>query len=249
LTFIQIWRILLDIFLPEMPSCLICRSQFQNKGVVCICPDCLNGFALADGTFHPVLQRGDNNDIRYLTSVRSVMAYTGFARDLIRAMKFQGKSELAEPLGQLMAQYYREVKPFPRFQAIVPVPLHVDRLRERGFNQAELLARHVATASGVPVTNVLQRQTQSAPQSLQKGYQRRAHVRGSFICGLPGEVSGKNVLLIDDIYTTGSTLDECAKELLRCGVRQVYGLTLAVVKTDEELSIERDMPAVCRSNM
>ena len=177
------------------------------------CPDCL-----------PASGRS-----RRFAMSRSPLVYDGLARDLLIALKFQGKYRLAEPISQLMVAYMEEMRPFPKIDILVPVPVHHERLQKRGYNQAELLARGIVRASRVPLVDLLDRVRMSETQSLTDLAKRRENVRGCFAVRHPGDAAGKVILLVDDIYTTGATLDECAGELLRCGARAVIGFSAAVV--------------------
>jgi ComF family protein len=117
---------------------------------------------------------------------------------------------------------------FPeRVEAIVPVPLHRMRAWERTFNQAELLARHVSRLLGVPVWKALRKPKSTASQSSLSGIARRANLKGAFVLKKDGR-RRHSVLLIDDVVTTGATLQECARVLRKsAGVKKVYALTVA----------------------
>jgi ComF family protein len=111
---------------------------------------------------------------------------------------------------------------------IVPVPLHPKRLRWRGFNQSLLLARQVSRLYEVPTDPfVLNRARETAPQTELAEDERRRNVRGAFAICAEKSLKGKNVLLVDDVYTSGATVNECSRVLIRGGVREVYVLTLA----------------------
>jgi ComF family protein len=114
------------------------------------------------------------------------------------------------------------------YDVIMPVPLHVGRLRERGFNQSLLLARVIARKFPVEIDFMtLRRAVGTAPQTGLRKEDRAANVRGAFELGDRARVKGKKVLIIDDVYTTGSTVRECARILLKGGARSVGVLTLA----------------------
>ncbi len=108
---------------------------------------------------------------------------------------------------------------------ITSVPLHLTRQRERGYNQAELLARHLARLRDLPYVTVLARTRATEQQVGLDGMQRRANVSNAF-SAIPQPVTGKNVLLVDDVSTTGATLDACAQALFQANARTVYGLTV-----------------------
>jgi len=139
--------------------------------------------------------------------------------------KYRGRTVLAEPLGELMAAYWTQ-HPMP-IDVVVPVPLHAARLRERGYNQAALLAHEMARRVGLTVDErVLLRQRATAPQVELDAEQRKENVQQAFRCSGNG-LKGRRVLLIDDVCTTGATLEACAIALYDGGAREVRALTLA----------------------
>ncbi len=150
--------------------------------------------------------------------------------EVISRFKFRGAARLAKPLGTLLADYADREFLFSEFDLLVPVPLHRQRLRDRGFNQSLLLARRIAKIHSLPVdTAALQRIRHTQPQTELSGPERRKNIRQAFAVSRTGSISGKRVLLIDDVFTTGATVQECAKTLLRAGAQQVDVLTLARV--------------------
>ncbi len=111
---------------------------------------------------------------------------------------------------------------------IVPVPLHIRRLREREFNQALLLARELSKRTGIPYHERTLRKIKDTPfQTALKGRERRKNVKGAFHVEKREEIKGKTILLVDDVYTTGATVNECARTLLKGGAARVAVLTLA----------------------
>jgi len=157
--------------------------------------------------------------------IRSVVCFEGVLRKAVHRFKYSGLTALASPLGGLMAEYWMQ-HPMPA-DIVVPVPLHVARLRERGYNQAALLAREMARWVGLVVDEqVLVRQRATAPQVELNARERRKNVRDAFRCASNGLI-GKQVLLIDDVCTTGATLEACAVALQEGGAGGVCALTLA----------------------
>jgi ComF family protein len=111
---------------------------------------------------------------------------------------------------------------------IIPVPLHPKRLRWRGFNQSVLLARQISHAYKIPMDPfVLRRDHETAPQTQLAEDERRKNVRGAFTLNPDRSVDGKNILLVDDVYTSGATVNECSRILKRNGSKQVFVVTLA----------------------
>jgi len=140
-------------------------------------------------------------------------------------LKYRGRTVLAEPLGGMMAAYWTQ-HPTPT-DVVVPVPLHAARLRQRGYNQAALLAREMARQAGLALDErTLVRRRATASQVDLTAEQRKENVRAAFQCVGPA-LAGQRVLLIDDVCTTGSTLDACAVALQEGGASSVHALTLA----------------------
>jgi ComF family protein len=154
----------------------------------------------------------------------------GTLRDAIYGLKYDYIRELALPLGDLLAECY-QVAPLPA-DVLLPVPLHRRRRRERGYNQSVLLARRLGSIVQVPVrTDLLCRHRYTRSQTRLNAQQRSQNVNGAFSCADQPEtnraIAGKNLLLIDDVTTTGATLRACARVLRDQGARSVWALTVA----------------------
>ena len=151
--------------------------------------------------------------------------FEGRIRRAIHKFKYDRLLALADPLGDALAQFW--LRTAQRVDCVVPVPLHPARQRERGYNQSELLAQRVGRIVGAPVRpDALRRVRVTATQMTLNAAERKANVAGAFQSGDPA-VRDAVVLLIDDVCTTGSTLDACAVALKAAGALEVYGLTLA----------------------
>jgi len=160
-----------------------------------------------------------------IEGIRSVLLFGGTARKAVHELKYRHIKAMAVPLGELLAEFLRTY-PLPR-DVLVPVPLHPKRLRERGYNQAALLAKETGRLTGMPVEEgwlVRQRGTVTQARTANAA-ERRGNVRDAFSCAL--ELHGERVLLIDDVCTTGATLDACASALQAVGAGSVWGLTVA----------------------
>jgi ComF family protein len=149
-------------------------------------------------------------------------------RRVIQKFKYGRKVSLGKPLGRLMARGCHDFLNDCQIDLIVPVPLHPKRLRWRGFNQSLLLANQMGRAYGLTVDPfVLTRTTATPPQTQLSEEERRRNVRAAFSVIPNKEITGKRFLLVDDVYTSGSTVNECSRTLKRAGARAVYVLTLA----------------------
>ncbi len=160
---------------------------------------------------------------------RSAAVYEGAVREAVHALKFSGKSALAAPLGDLLLETCARGLPVAP-DLVVPVPLHPARERERGFNQAALLARRVARSLGIALdTRALRRLRPTRAQAELSGAERRANVRGAFAARARANLAGRHVLLVDDVLTTGATITACARAALNAGALTVGALTVARV--------------------
>ena len=160
-----------------------------------------------------------------LESIIAPFQMVGAVREVVHRLKYSGRRVMAEPMGVAMGQHLKRHQISP--DIIVPVPLHRKRLRERGYNQAGLLAREVGKWLEVPVhdkglvrTNYLGPQARTATRE-----ERKANVEGAFVA--ERDFSGLSVVLVDDVTTTGSTLEACAAALREAGAGAVWGLTFA----------------------
>jgi ComF family protein len=158
---------------------------------------------------------------------RSAARYGAVAREALHAFKFGGRRALAAPLGDLLAELSDSL-PIQAPDLVVPVPLHPRRERERGFNQSLLLARRLGRAWHVPVhATVLARALHTLPQTELSGEARRTNVRAAFALRSQDAVAGKHVILVDDVFTTGSTVTACALCLKKGGALVIGVLTVA----------------------
>lgn len=154
-------------------------------------------------------------------TAHSFTHYEGIVASAIHHFKFLGIRRLSRPLSEFL--FFHDAKDI---DAVVPVPLSPTGLKNRGFNQALLLARHLSEEKKIPLLmNVLRKIVETPPQVGLSAKERTANVKKAFTC--TGEVTGMNVLLIDDVMTTGATVNACAKQLLKAGAKSVSVLTLA----------------------
>jgi ComF family protein len=161
-------------------------------------------------------------------------SYEGGLRDLIHVLKFQQVRPAAAVLGRVLAEAIanlERVMPVGRI-AVVPVPLHKRKQAQRGFNQAEMIARDALKKLSRPkrfelCTGVLLRQRETGSQIGLTSHQRRENMRGAFAVSDPTRILKHDILLIDDVVTTGTTVSECARVLLRAGAARVWVATVA----------------------
>ena len=165
--------------------------------------------------------------VRQVSSARAIGAYEGSLRAIVHAFKYDGRRSIARTLGRLMRE--RGAAILEGADAAVPVPLHAARRRERGFNQAADLARHL----GLPVVHALGRIRPTAAQAGLPAARRHGNVRGAFVVtGAAAPLRHRTIVLVDDVSTTGATLEACARALKEGGVEEVRALTAARVVTE-----------------
>jgi ComF family protein len=155
--------------------------------------------------------------------IRSALSYRFPVDQLIQRLKYNGRLAAAPVLGDLLAHH---VESAPQPDLLIPMPLHPSRIRERGFNHASEIGRYVARYLGLPLTTTLCQRIRDTPPQVTLAYDaRRRNVRGAFTCN--GDVAGKRVALLDDVMTTGTSLDELAKTLKQAGAAEVEAWVVA----------------------
>lgn len=190
------------------PFCSRCGKPFPKGATANLCSDCLQE--------KHVFDRG-----------RAAVLYQGIMAEAIQRFKYHGDIKLTDPLSRFWEKMDLEDL---AFEAIIPVPLHPSRLRKRGFNQALLLGKVLGRITKKKVfPRALRRIRNTIPQVQLDHSERERNVRGAFAVSRQQEIRDKILLLVDDVFTTGATVDECAKVLKRSGARQVFVLTLARV--------------------
>ncbi|MBI3244072.1 MAG: ComF family protein [Chloroflexi bacterium] len=162
--------------------------------------------------------------------LRALAFHAGPLRRAVHGLKYKHNPPLSEALARLISPHWPAI--FPGDSILIPVPLAPDRLRQRGFNQAELLARHVGAQRGLPVWPAALRRVRATESQVGKTAQaRQANMTGAFAAETK-TVRGLNFVLIDDVCTTGATLGACAQALLEGGAAQVWAYTLTRARHD-----------------
>jgi ComF family protein len=217
--------------------CSACLMDFQPVQSP-LCSQCGAVFTAFEGEDH--LCENCIRSPRHFHQARAAGIYEGAFRQMIQGFKFHGKIHLARPFGLVMLHsfydmYAKESSSVP--DTVVPVPLHAGRHRTRGFNQAFLLADHLIDLNrqhpvpGFPAMetdrDILLRCRWTHPQTGLNKDRRKTNIADAFRVNAPEKAAGKHILLIDDVYTTGATVDECARILIRTKAARVDVLTLA----------------------
>ncbi len=236
-----------DLIFP--PCCITCDNLLERHGPLPLCPSCLDGIRFIRsplcprcGIPFPVTEEEDHLCGDCLTTekpyavARAVGRYEETLLTAIHRFKYRGRIGIGGILGRVMADFAAEIWDMGVFEWIVPVPLHRKRLRERGFNQAGILARELSKRFDIPLDfTSLRRDVFTPPQVGLGREERSANVHGAFSAWHPERIAGRRILLVDDVYTTGSTLAECSRVLLRAKAESVAVLTLARAVHDHDL--------------
>jgi ComF family protein len=242
-------RSLADILIATAlePVCAVCNARLDQPTTGPVCPLCWGSIRTLRGPLcvtcgdelpswrHPNQKDPRCHRCRHvsssLLSSRSAADYEGALRRIIHAFKYDGRRSLAAPLGALVKD--AGAASLARAACVVPVPLHLLRRMRRGFNQASDLARTL----GPPVVHALRRTRATPPQERLRAAARRRNVREAFAVARwispatrSRAIEDQVVVLVDDVRTTGSTLDACAIALRRAGAREVHAVTVAIAK-------------------
>jgi ComF family protein len=220
----------LDFFLPA--ACLLCAQHLEDSNSFAICNQCMTEAAPL-GSAHCCLcaQPFPDATTSHLcgvclkhppdfSRVHAACRYQGSIKDAVHRLKYRNQLALAKPLGMMLVDTIRNSAPECSLDCIVPVPLHPQRLKHRGYNQAVEISRPLTRQLGLPMeTGLLQRSRRTPPQQGLSAAQRSRNVRKAF--ALAGQVGGSRILLVDDIMTTGETVRECCRTLMQGGAAEV----------------------------
>ncbi len=241
----QILTGIADLIFP--PRCAACDDLLERHDSLPFCPSCLDGIHFIRsplcprcGVPFPATEGEDHlcGDClmaeRPYAVARSVGRYEETLMTAIHRFKYQGRTGIGEVLGGIMADFAGGIWDMKAFERIVPVPLHRKRLRKRRFNQAVILARILSKRFDIPLDFIsLAREVFTPPQVGLGREARSANVHGAFAVRHPERIAGRRILLMDDVYTTGSTLEECTRVLIRAKAETVAVLTLARAVHDQ----------------
>jgi ComF family protein len=228
----DLWDDLLSLLFPRL--CYACGNQLLRNEML-ICTEC---HVLIPRTNYHLEE--DNPVARLFwgrCKIEKAAAFSFYNRDsrirhLIHNLKYKGIETIGFELGKIYGESLSKSDFLSGIDIIIPVPLHPAKKRIRGFNQSEIISDGISSATGIPVDRVsLSRITVTGTQTRRSRFERWVNVEGIFSVKNPTLLEGKHILLIDDVITTGSTLESCANELLKAeGVRvSVAALAVAVI--------------------
>lgn len=215
--------------------CIGCGKLLAIDGDKWLCTDCTEDFTEHKGLRclvcgRPTDHKGKCSDCRsgsiYFDKGYCILEYKDAVRNAILKFKYKYKSGYAKYFGSLLSDYAKrniELK----YDYVTAVPLHKKRLRERGYNQSELIAKILAKNMGVAYKELLVRQKPTLPQNRLNKKQRQDNIKNAFIPAKGADIEGRSILMVDDIFTTGTTMNECAKILKRQGAYRVDFIALS----------------------
>jgi len=224
------------------------ENSFYRVMASTLCPSCITDFSPVTPPF--CTQCGRKFDNRSVTNhqcgdciqnkivcqkIRSTGSYNGALKSVIHGLKYKNKVQLSRPLGRLLFLSFMKYYDIETIDTIIPIPLHISRLKQRGFNQALLLLKewpdlfaemHSDRFAQIDFKNLVRYRKTISQTGLGKE-KRKQNVKNAFAVTDTTEIVGKHILLVDDVFTTGSTCQECAKTLIKNGAKNVSVLTLA----------------------
>jgi len=205
--------------------CPACANRLKKPGPH-ICQRC--GAVLKSGGAHCYACRGSKAKKYKCQIIRAAFVFNTSSRGLVHALKYAGADYAAQEMGEKMLSCFSQHVELAQADLIMPVPLHPKKQRTRGYNQSELLARVFAAQLGLPLDTVsLVRVRDTVSQTTLGRQGRLQNMLGAFACLCPARVKGKTVLLIDDVATTGATLEGCAVALKQAGAKRVLAYVFA----------------------
>lgn len=211
----QISRMTKDVLFPI--HCFSCGVEGT-----CLCDPCLSAIPMS-GVFCCSTAKALNAEI----AVTEYSEGCALGR-MVWAYKYHYAGEVGDVLGKIAARFVlSRAALFEKCDAIVPIPLHPRRFAERGFNQAEVLSRSLSETLGLPIKKFLKRRRYTVPQARLSRDERRKNVDAAFAPADEANLNGTRIILVDDIYTTGSTMQSAAKSLKASGAGDIVGFTLA----------------------
>jgi len=234
----SVLRCLADVVFP--PQCVACGTVLRETKLS-FCPDCFAQIEFIRSPLcslcgQPFSEAGESDHIcgaclqaaPAFFVARALGQYERVLMDVIHRFKYGGKVSLGERLGGFMADFSYPSLAIADYSLIMPVPLHPRRLKQRGFNQAMILAREISRRFSRQLDFLsLRRIVFTEPQVGLGKDMRELNIRGAFQVADAGRIKGEKIILVDDVYTTGSTVKECARILMQNKAEQVAVLTLA----------------------
>jgi len=225
-----LWKSLLNFVYP--PNCILCHERL-NGSAKFLCSICENSLQRLQPSFISINESGLlRQSQHWFDASLAVFQYDGKVQHLVHLFKYRNTPQLALFFGKAIGRAIIDSAAMPPIDVLVPVPLHSSRYRERGYNQSALLAHEIAHHTGIPVREMLKRHIRTKQQASKDRYERMKNVSGAFslIDGLTTE--HVSIGLVDDVVTTGSTMNECARVLRAAGARRIIAISVTRIDKD-----------------
>ena len=226
--FLRAWQGLLHLLYPKL--CVGCGTDLIHADQL-ICLDCLEALPLTN--FHAYANNPVEKIFHGRVNITSASSYMYFAKqsvmqNILHHLKYKGNKEVGYYFGRRMGRMLRQSERYNDVEGLIPLPLHHTREKKRGYNQAAVLCEGMSEIMHVPVLNtVVKRKTATDTQTRKNRTQRWENIDGKFVLENEKDISGKHVLLVDDVLTTGATLEACGTELLKAKNIKLGIVTLA----------------------
>ncbi len=217
-------------------QCRVCEKQLGLESVPYMCETCWHDIPLIEPPWCEMCGIPNTEDVcnECATTpppygkLRTIAFYESALQQAVHLFKFEKRTSLAKPLAQLTIEHFPDDCDIAEYDFILPIPIHKKRLRERGFNQATLIANEIAKTTGIQVvTDALVRYRNTSPQSSLDREARQTNIVGAFELQKKEVVRNKRILVLDDVYTTGATVREAVKVLWDADPAEIDVLTLA----------------------
>lgn len=235
--FVRIWDNLLDALFPDGIKCIVCGDDLSRQNKYALCPKCYDSLPFNDGKvcikcgeklagLEDFCMNCKDGQTRKFTFARAPLMYSGSLPMLVHQLKYSHQKYLAQNLGEFLVDEY--VKRGLNCDVIIPIPLNPNRQKQRGYNQAEQLCLPLKDCVNIPLdTTSLIRKKDTPTQTTLSKQERRENLTDAFEVTNVDNIRGKSILLVDDIYTTGATMEEAGGVLLKAGAKQVIALSVA----------------------
>ncbi|MBE5745726.1 MAG: ComF family protein [Clostridiales bacterium] len=237
----KIVNIIKDFLFPNKIRCIFCGNELFLDTEFCICEKCLKTLPYLTNNICEICGRkvvGEGkicnsctNQKLLINFARAPLLYTKTMHKVIYGLKYKNAKYLAEPLSKLLYNFYKSTEEFNDIDIIIPVPLHKNKFKKRGYNQSELLLTSFLSTNKVK-TDIVEKIKDTVSQTKKSYLERLTSLDGSFEVKNKQAIKNKNILIVDDIFTTGATCNAIAKELFKANAKSVKCLTLCNVAYD-----------------
>lgn len=234
----------LNFIFPRNIYCILCGKPVERDEKYSICGDCKTNLQFIEGKTcekcgKPIGEFDINgkcheciNSSHFFTKAISCIEYDDISKKIIYGLKYSKKRYISYHIAEIMYDRLKEEK-MDCFDIIIPVPLHPIKKRDRSFNQANIIGKYLSYMTDISIDNkTLIRSKDTITQNMLTREQRRKNLEHAFNVVKRNDIINKSILIIDDIYTTGATINQCSKVLIENGARAVYAVTFATGRND-----------------